>query len=110
MRRAAVLSANDIIQPSDLPSEIHKSQTEGNFFVIPFGTTLDEIERIVISETLRRTNGDKKLVGQLLGIATRTVYRKIESLQAEKDEETKENDETPSLQLLPNEHEPTNPS
>jgi len=36
--------------------------------------------RRVIIETLRRTNGDKKLASQILGIATRTIYRKLESM------------------------------
>jgi two-component system response regulator HydG len=44
---------------------------------IPIGTSLDDIERRVIVETLTATKGDKKLAAQLLGIATRTIYRKI---------------------------------
>ena len=35
MERASILSSGPLLLPSDLPSEIHKSQTEGNFFVIP---------------------------------------------------------------------------
>ena len=81
MERAAVLSPGPSLQPSDLPNEIHQSQTDGNYFIIPFGTTLDKMEQIVIRETLRRTGGDKKLTAQLLGIATRTIYRKIDSFQ-----------------------------
>ena len=42
------------------------------------GTSLEEIERRVIGETLRMTDGDKKLAAQLLGIATRTIYRKLD--------------------------------
>jgi two-component system response regulator HydG len=45
---------------------------------VPLGTTLEEIERRVIRETLRQTRGDKTLAAQLLGIATRTIYRKID--------------------------------
>jgi two-component system response regulator HydG len=32
----------------------------------------------VIHETLRHTRGDKRLAAQLLGIATRTIYRKLD--------------------------------
>ena len=32
---------------------------------------------MVIRETLALTKGDKRLAAQLLGIATRTIYRKI---------------------------------
>ena len=45
--------------------------------VVPIGTALEEIERMVIRETLRATQGDKRLTAQLLGIATRTIYRKL---------------------------------
>lgn len=81
MERSAILASGPILRPSDLPPEIYRTQTEGNFFVIQFGTPLDQIERVVISETLRRTGGDKKIAAQLLGVATRTIYRKIDALQ-----------------------------
>jgi two-component system response regulator HydG len=31
----------------------------------------------VIHETLRHTRGDKRLAAKLLGIATRTIYRRL---------------------------------
>ena len=34
----------------------------------------------VIHETLRHTRGDKRLTAKLLGIATRTIYRRLESV------------------------------
>ena len=46
--------------------------------VIPLGTPLEEIERLVIRETLRQTKGDKNLAAQILGIAARTIYRKLD--------------------------------
>jgi two-component system response regulator HydG len=36
----------------------------------------------VIRETLQHTRGDKRLAAKLLGIATRTIYRRLESLAA----------------------------
>ncbi|MEN9798751.1 MAG: hypothetical protein RL653_2447, partial [Pseudomonadota bacterium] len=42
-------------------------------------------ERRVIHETLRHTRGDKNLAARLLGIAARTIYRKLE--RREPDEE-----------------------
>ena len=32
-----------------------------------------------IHETLRHTRGDKRLTAKLLGIATRTIYRRLET-------------------------------
>ena len=43
----------------------------------PIGTTLEEVENRLIRETLKSTNGDKSLAAQLLGISTRTIYRKL---------------------------------
>ncbi len=45
--------------------------------------TLDEIELRVIRETLRHTKGDKTLAAQLLGISTRTIYRKLDGVPEE---------------------------
>ena len=50
----------------------------GRTLSVPLGTTMEEIELRVIRETLRHTRGDKNLAAQLLGIATRTIYRKLD--------------------------------
>jgi two-component system response regulator HydG len=44
------------------------------------GTPLADIEMRVIRETLRHTRGDKRLAAKLLGIATRTIYRRLEAV------------------------------
>jgi two-component system response regulator HydG len=46
---------------------------------LPIGTPLAEVERSVILATLRRVGGDKRLAAQLLGIAPRTLYRRLEA-------------------------------
>ena len=45
---------------------------------VPVGTPLEEVERLVIRETLRLTRGDKNLAARLLGVAARTIYRKLD--------------------------------
>ena len=45
------------------------------------GTPLDEVERRLIRETLRHARGDKSVAAQLLGISTRTIYRKLGELE-----------------------------
>ncbi len=83
VERAVVLTRSEALGPDDLPPEIHgKPGANGRSVTIPIGTPLDEIERRVIHETLRHTDGDKRLAAQLLGIATRTVYRKLEGEKA----------------------------
>ena len=74
---AVVLDKDGVIGADDLHDHIARSESERRHITIPLGTPLLEIERQVIHETLRMTRGDKKLAAQLLGIATRTIYRKI---------------------------------
>jgi two-component system response regulator HydG len=61
-------------------------KAEGGSRVISFavGTPLEEIERLAIAETLRMTGGDKRRAAVLLGIAVRTIYRRLDELEAAK--------------------------
>ena len=87
VERAVVLCTNDLIGVEDLPESIKQAKTTGaseygDFFQVPFGTPLAEIERRVIEETLTRTDGDKKTAARLLGIAARTIYRKLDDTKS----------------------------
>jgi len=81
IERAVVLSRSDALGEGDLPEHIANAAprppTELTFEI---GTTLDEIELRVIRETLRHTKGDKSVAAQLLGISTRTIYRKLDGV------------------------------
>jgi two-component system response regulator HydG len=83
IERAVVLSRDTVIEADCLPAPIAASAATGDTLVFKVGTPLEDIEREVIHATLRHTQGDKRLAGQLLGIASRTIYRKLE---AERDE------------------------
>ena len=52
--------------------------SDGKSVTFAIGTPLEEIERRVIHATLAHVGGDKRLCAQLLGIATRTIYRRLE--------------------------------
>ncbi len=77
IERAVVLCRGDTITADELTSEIRAGDAAAKQLIVPIGTPLEDIERMVIRETLAATKGDKKLTAQLLGIATRTIYRKI---------------------------------
>ena len=77
IERAVVLCRGESIGVEELPPKIREGAAGSTSITIPIGTPLEEIERAVIRETLLATQGDKKLAAQLLGIATRTIYRKI---------------------------------
>ena len=88
IERAVVLSRGAEIDADDLPESVRSGGAaraaglgaglEGRTLAVPLGTTMEEIELRVIRETLRQTKGDKNLAAQLLGIAARTIYRKLD--------------------------------
>ena len=81
IERAVVLSRGHALTADDLPPRIAQEERfEGNI-TVSVGTPLEEVERRMIRETLRHTKGDKKQAAQLLGIAARTIYRKLDSLE-----------------------------
>ncbi len=87
VERAVVLTRTAIVELGDLPQPIQQGADKrrahihrnGPQVIIPFGTKLEEMERFMIRETLKETGGDKSLAAQLLGIAARTIYRKLEA-------------------------------
>jgi len=80
VERAVVLCKGTRIGVEDLPPELRDPQAAtGRQITFSVGTPLEEVERRMILETLKFTRGDKRLAADLLGIATRTIYRKLES-------------------------------
>jgi two-component system response regulator HydG len=78
IERAVVLCRGDTLTADDLPDVIvQASSPPPTALTITIGTPLEEVEGRLIRETLRHTKGDKPLAAQLLGISTRTIYRKL---------------------------------
>jgi two-component system response regulator HydG len=85
VERAVILSRDETVDVGDLPEAIRAAASRapeappgGAPLVIPPGTPMDEVERMVIRRTLEQTKGDKNLAAQILGIAARTIYRKLD--------------------------------
>jgi len=81
LERAVVLNSSKYIQLSDLPFHLtSKEEAERNSeskITIPLGTSLKEIEDILIQKTLTLTKGDRAQAAKLLGVNERTIYRRI---------------------------------
>jgi two-component system response regulator HydG len=77
VERAVVLTRSSLITPADLPETLTGSEQAARHLVISIGTPLEEVEDRLIEETLRYTKGDKTIAAKLLGIATRTIYRRV---------------------------------
>ena len=86
VERAVVLSRGTAIEIDDLTPEVKSgggALGDGRTLSFAVGTPLEEVERRVIHATLAHVGGDKRLCAQLLGIATRTIYRRLEEERAE---------------------------
>ena len=95
IERAVVLCKKDQVDSTDLPNELHtqsmitqsqeghsqETSVESSMFSVPLGTPLQEVERRLIMKTLAFTGGDKRQTAHLLGVATRTIYRKLAHIE-----------------------------
>ncbi len=77
IERAMILARGRLLDAGDLPEAIAGAEPSARVVPIPIGMPLDEVEQRLIDETLQRTKGDKELAAKLLGIASRTIYRKL---------------------------------
>jgi len=81
IERAVVLSRAETLGEGDLPDHVSTSVPGApTQLAFEIGTPLEEIELRVIRDTLRHTRGDKSVAAQLLGISTRTIYRKLDGV------------------------------
>jgi len=57
------------------------SPSSGSSFSVPSDMTLDEIEKQILMDSLRRNNGNRSLTAEQLGLSRRTIQRKIQDYQ-----------------------------
>ena len=50
--------------------------------MIPLGQPMEEVERIVIEETLHMTDGDRRKTAEILGISYKTLYNKTKKYKS----------------------------
>ena len=84
IERAVVLTQAEVLALGDLPDSTHPHESSNHTSItIPLGTSMKEIEHQVILETLQMTGGDKELAARLLGISSRTIYRKLDEVKSQ---------------------------
>jgi len=81
VERAVVLATGRLVGLDQLPEPVRAAagslaSTHRPVIRVPVGTPLDQVEQLVIAETLRQTGGNKARAASLLGISARTLYRK----------------------------------
>ena len=78
IEQAVILSQSNLINLTDLPETSRQDKITSQLSItIPLGSPMKKIEEQVISETLKMTKGNKELAAKLLGISSRTIYRKL---------------------------------
>ena len=100
IERAIIIASGRQIELGDLPEAIansadaegavarhHRAMTVNNGketgMFVPMPSSMDEIEKRVIEETLKYTEGDKSQAARLLNIGRKTLYRKLEQFENE---------------------------
>ncbi|MEO5968942.1 MAG: helix-turn-helix domain-containing protein, partial [Bdellovibrionia bacterium] len=88
IERAVVFAHADRITLSELPSHLLLIARGGGALdpmslanasiSVPLGTSLEDVEELLIRKTLEATSGDKNMTAKLLGINSRTIYRKLD--------------------------------
>jgi two-component system response regulator HydG len=84
IERAVVFTRNAEITPAELPGHLARRgesvpavSLESQRIAVPLGTSLRDVEELLIRKTLEATDGDKNMTAKLLGINSRTIYRKL---------------------------------
>jgi len=77
LEASVVLSKKEVIDIDDLPPYIANSGESENYLKIDIPEKLSEIEKKVIINTLKITNGNKSKAALLLGITRKTLLNKI---------------------------------
>jgi two-component system response regulator HydG len=76
-----VIKNPEIIDAQHLPQEIRDFRERPEVIPIKIGTSLEEVEREMLIQTIRATKGNKRKAAQLLGINVRTIHRKMEEIE-----------------------------
>ena len=78
INRAFIMARSDTLTIECLPDKLSgaRRSKSTNAVTIPLGQPMEEVERIVIEETLHMTEGDRKKTAEILGISYKTLYNK----------------------------------
>ncbi|MEQ8787266.1 MAG: sigma-54 dependent transcriptional regulator [Pirellulaceae bacterium] len=74
-----VLATGDSLTMRDLPATLDNMSSDGADVDIPAGTTLEELERAAVEQTLADCGGNRTRAARSLGISVRTLQRKLKA-------------------------------
>jgi transcriptional regulator with GAF, ATPase, and Fis domain len=82
IERAVIIAQGRMIDIDDLPHAVRGAETNKTI-EIEVGTSIDEVEKRMILQTLAYTRGDRSRAAQILGIGRKTLYRKLQQYHHE---------------------------
>jgi len=83
VERAVILCDGELIRREHLPPDMAGRTPEKQAFKIPFGLTLDTVEKEYILGSLQRNGGNKARTAEILGVSEKTLYNKLNRYAAE---------------------------
>lgn len=89
---AVVMCQGEYITMDDLPPTIAQSAGE-QVIHVPSGITLEDAEKIIITQNLALNKGNKSKTSEVLGIGRKTLHRKLEEWGLEGEAEESGNEE-----------------
>ncbi len=92
INRAFIMARGDTLTVECLPEKLlgARKRRSKSAVQIPLGQPMEEVERIVIEETLHMTDGDRRKTAEILGISYKTLYNKTKKYKAAGEEEDEE--------------------
>ena len=87
LERAVVLARGELVGVSDLPPALRNQTSGPSVLHFAVGTPLKDVERDMIEATLKAVGGDKARAAALLGITSRTIYRREAEWRGEEAED-----------------------
>ena len=79
IERALIVCEGRTIRKSDLPDDFRGAgAADGSFIKIPLGSTLEDVEKQMITRTIEFTDGNKTRAAEILGVSAKTLYNKLE--------------------------------
>jgi two-component system response regulator FlrC len=78
---AVVTAPGEILEAARLRLEGTSPAPASGGWSIPVNMTLEQIEKKILEEALRRNGGNRSLTAEQLGLSRRTIQRKIQDYQ-----------------------------
>jgi two-component system, NtrC family, response regulator AtoC len=78
INRAFIMARSDTLTADTLPEKMfgERKRKARAAITVPIGSSMEDVEKMMIEETLLMTDGDRKKTAEILGISYKTLYNK----------------------------------